>query len=360
MRAHRRARRIASAAGLFAVAAALIPLVPFGLGQVPAASAIILLGLPVLTWLGLRTAFDRSPRELARLSSELSREPARRVRTDDPHVARLLVAIDRLLDSLAGLRDAHRDARERAEEEDRTETEFLTELSHELRTPLNAILGFAEVLLDEIDGPLTDSQREDVETIRSSGEHLSALVDDVLDMAALHSGHVALELDVVDVGRVLAEVGKLLEGQRRDKPVALRLEIPSDLPSIQADEKRVRQILMNLGSNAMKFTDEGHVVLRAEADEAGVHVAVEDTGPGIPPGERDSIFLEFTQVSGSVIRRAQGSGLGLAIVKRLTELHGGRIWLDTVTGEGSTFHVHLPFDPAVGSGVAEEREKVSA
>jgi signal transduction histidine kinase len=233
-------------------------------------------------------------------------------------------------------------ARIEAEDDDRSETEFLTDLSHELRTPLNAILGFASVLLDEIDGPLTASQREDVETILSSGKHLGALVDDVLDMAALHSGRVALAKSEVDASALVRDVVRLLEAQRRKKPIAIRAEVASDVASVIADEKRLRQIVMNLGTNALKFTESGEVVLSAARDGDGVRLTVRDTGPGIPPGERDSIFLEFTQISSGVMRRTQGSGLGLAIVKRLTELHGGRIWVESVTGEGSSFHVWLP------------------
>jgi signal transduction histidine kinase len=286
------------------------------------------------------------PRDLARLSGAVdAAEPSRAFApppTSEPRIATLAVAIDRRLHSLGVHLRRHRDARLEAEEEDKSETEFLTELSHELRTPLNSILGFSDVLLDQIDGPLTLSQREDVETIRASGQHLSALVDDVIDMAALHSGQVKLDRRPLDLAPIVVEVERLLRAQLRDKMVVLASVVVDTLPTIEADQKRIRQILMNLGTNALKFTEAGEVRIEAIVDGDGVRLSVHDTGPGIPPSERGSIFHEFTQVSGSVLRRTQGSGLGLAIVKRLTELHGGRIWLDSVTGEGSSFHVWLP------------------
>jgi len=342
------AGRIAAAATGFALAAALVPLLPFGLAEAPVASIAILLLLPAATWLMMQRTLTAFPEQLVSITTELRAVEPGTVpeahRTAEPRIAALAVEIDSLLRNLDRVLTRHRDARLEAEEEDRSETEFLTQLSHELRTPLNSILGFSQVLLDDIDGPLTDSQREDVETIRASGEHLSALVDDVLDMAALHSGQVTLEKRSIEVSRIVVEVTRLLGAQVRDQKIVLKSDIADDLPPLSADEKRLRQILMNLGTNALKFTEEGTVRIEAAAEDEGIRLSVHDTGPGIPPSERDSIFLEFTQVSGSVMRRTQGSGLGLAIVKRLTELHGGRIWLDTVTGEGSSFHVWFPID----------------
>jgi signal transduction histidine kinase len=300
----------------------------------------------LLAWLYVRRLLEKPERELAEIAARTrdSRPGARPkpLATDDPAVARVAVAIGAFLQKLDRALSRHRLARLGAEDDERAETEFLTELSHELRTPLNAILGFTQVLLDEIDGPLSPSQREDVETIRTSGEHLGALVDDVLDMAALHSGHITLKRAPTDVASIVREVARLLEAQRRKKPVEIKVDLPAQLPHISADEKRVRQVVMNLGTNALKFTERGEVVLSAAAEPGGVRLTVRDTGPGIAPSEREQIFMEFTQVSSGVMRRAQGSGLGLAIVRRLTELHGGRISLESTMGEGSSFHVFLP------------------
>jgi len=214
-------------------------------------------------------------------------------------------------------------------------------VSHELRTPLNAILGFSQVLLDEMDGPLTDDQREDVETIRQSGAHLSELVDDVLDLARIESGLFTLERERVEVGPIVREVGRLLEAQRRGKPVEIAVEIDPATPSADADPKRLRQIVMNLATNALKFTDQGSVVITAGPARDGVEVTVRDTGAGIPKDQLDAVFEEFTQVR-SIKRKGQGTGLGLAICKRLVDLHEGRIEVDSVVAHGSTFAVVLP------------------
>ncbi|RLB57050.1 MAG: hypothetical protein DRJ42_01555 [Deltaproteobacteria bacterium] len=362
MPGHSIAARLARAATALGAVSALVTLLAFvppgrGLSAYSIAVLVFLLGLGF--W-GLRALLAGFPRELASVRGALAASEAGSLHslsaTDQTRVAALSVQIERVLESRERFLAMHRDRRLEAEEEDRFETEFLTELSHELRTPLNSILGFASVLLDEIDGPLTPSQREDAETINSSGQHLADLVDDVLDMAALQSGHISLSRAEIDAGAIVVEVHRLLAGQLRKKPIELLVDVADDLPKLYADEKRLRQILVNLGTNALKFTSEGSVRLEAVSEDGGIRFSVHDTGPGIPPGERDSIFLEFTQVSSSVLRRTQGSGLGLAIVKRLTDLHGGRIWLDSVTGEGSSFHVHLPFVEATSEESQESQE----
>lgn len=234
-----------------------------------------------------------------------------------------------------------RGARQRAERDERLETEFLATVSHELRTPLNAILGFSQVLLDQMDGPLTEDQREDVDTIRQSGEHLRDLVDDVLDLARIESGLFTLDRKAVQLEPIVRDVGRLLEAQRRDKPVVIETHIEEDLPPADADPKRLRQIVMNLATNALKFTDRGTVVISVSAVEDGLRVMVQDTGAGIPQDQIHAIFEEFTQVR-SVKRKGQGTGLGLAICKRLVDLHDGRIDVQSVVGQGSAFAVVLP------------------
>jgi signal transduction histidine kinase len=342
---------IAGVAAVAALAAAAVAIVATAPSTLACLAAVGLAATGIgSTWLSVRAVLRALPDEIQRLTHDLEMSapggrPAPR-RTSNPQAAGVIVDVDSFLRALDRALSRHRLARIEAEYEDRSETEFLTDLSHELRTPLNAILGFASVLAEEIDGPLEPSQREDVETILASGKHLGALVDDVLDMAALHSGRVTLTKSEVDVGALVRDVVRLLEAQRRKKPIAIRADVPIGLPRLRADEKRLRQIAMNLGTNALKFTERGEVVLVAVEEGDGIRITVRDTGPGIPPGERDSIFLEFMQTSSGVMRRTQGSGLGLAIVRRLTELHGGRIWLDSVSGEGSAFHVWLPFEAA--------------
>jgi signal transduction histidine kinase len=238
------------------------------------------------------------------------------------------------LDQLIRERTAHR----QAQDADRYKSEFLDTVSHELRTPLNAILGFTEVLLAEIEGPLTEGQREDLRMIRASGEHLLSLFNNVLDFSALASGRVQVKRESVDVHDVLDEVASLIEGQRQGKPVAIVVDVPDMLPEIEADPTRLRQILMNLGTNALKFTARGEVRLRARFDGNYVAIAVRDTGAGIAEEDLPQLFQEFSQL-GTREQRRRGSGLGLSIVKQLVELHEGTIKVDSERGKGSTFTV---------------------
>jgi signal transduction histidine kinase len=242
------------------------------------------------------------------------------------------------LQQLMRERAAHR----QAQDADRYKSEFLTTVSHELRTPLNAILGFAEVLLAEIEGPLSEGQREDLRMIRASGEHLLALFNNVLDFSALASGRLQLNLQSVQVAEVLHEIGSLLEGQRQGKPVAIVVDAPEFLPDIEADPTRLRQIVMNLGSNALKFTQRGEVRLMARFNGREVSVSVRDTGIGIAEEDLPLLFEEFSQVGTPEYARVGSSGLGLSIVRQLTRLQGGQISVDSQHGLGSTFTVSFP------------------
>lgn len=253
----------------------------------------------------------------------------------------LVDAVHRFDERLDEWLTRHRTARRRAEQVERYESEFLSTVSHELRTPLNSILGFSQVLLEEIDGPLTPGQREDVETIRASGHHLRELVDDVLDLAHIESGLFTLERRAVEVAPVIREAARLLEAQRRGRPVTIDTRVEDGVSTVDADPKRLRQIVMNLATNALKFTERGSVVLEATVADDRVRIAVRDTGPGIPRGEIAALFEEFTHAR-SALRKRQGAGLGLAICKRLVDLHGGRIEVDSAVGEGSTFALFLP------------------
>jgi signal transduction histidine kinase len=247
------------------------------------------------------------------------------------------------LQQLMRERAAHR----QAQDADRYKSEFLTTVSHELRTPLNAILGFAEVLLAELEGPLSEGQREDLRMIRASGEHLLALFNNVLDFSALASGRLQLNLQSVQVAEVLHEIGSLLEGQRQGKPVAIVVDAPEFLPDIEADPTRLRQIVMNLGSNALKFTERGEVRLMARFNGREVSVSVRDTGIGIAEEDLPLLFEEFSQVGTPEYARGGSSGLGLSIVRQLTRLQGGQISVDSQHGLGSTFTVSFPLPNSV-------------
>jgi signal transduction histidine kinase/HAMP domain-containing protein len=234
---------------------------------------------------------------------------------------------------------------DRLREVDRLKSEFLASMSHELRTPLNSIIGYAEVLLDGIDGELTDDMNEDVGAIHGSGKHLLNLINDILDLAKIEAGQMDLVMEDFDL-RPLAE--DALSTQRvllKDKAVELVLDIPADLPHIHADPLRVRQVIGNLITNAIKFTEQGSITIHADSyapDPSLVEVAVIDTGIGMRPDQLDVIFDRFRQVDQSHTRRAGGTGLGLSITRQLVELHSGQIWVESELGLGSAFHFTLP------------------
>jgi len=255
------------------------------------------------------------------------------------------------LEQLSRERAAHR----QAQEADRYKSEFLTTVSHELRTPLNAILGFTEVLLAEIEGPLNDGQREDLRMIRASGEHLLALFNNVLEVSALASGRMKLHPERIDVAALLEEVAALLEGQRYGKPVAIRVDAPEGLPELTADATRLRQIVLNLGTNALKFTTSGEVALHVRQHDQTLKISVRDTGCGIAEEDLPRLFEEFTQVGPRLGPRGQvrpGSGLGLSIVQKLTRLHGGHVEVTSQIGRGSVFSVTLPLTRNAASETA--------
>ncbi len=265
----------------------------------------------------------------------------------EPVAIRTLDEVGALTRSFEQLRQGYLDqlirertARRQAQDADRYKSEFLSTVSHELRTPLNAILGFSQVLLAEIEGPLTEGQREDLRMIRASGEHLLALFTNVLDFSALASGRIQLRRELVDVGELLGEVASLLEGQKQGKAVSISCHLPADLPRLRADPTRLLQIVLNLGTNALKFTKKGEVRLEASTTGISLLIRVRDTGIGIAEEDLPLLFNEFSQLEAREGRR--GSGLGLSIVKQLVELHGGTITVESLREHGSVFTVELP------------------
>ena len=218
---------------------------------------------------------------------------------------------------------------------------FLAALSHELRTPLNGILGFADVLLSEVDGPLDDATREDVGVIRTSASHLRSLIDDILELSALESGGLRLTREAVDVYAIAEEVVREQGPLAADK--GLRVELEGLRGAIaDADPRRLRQVLGNIVGNAVKFTTRGGVRVIVE-DHGGGEVVVHtiDSGPGIAPAARAAIFEEYGQTGDAATRR-KGTGLGLAIARRLVAMHGGQIELRSAVGQGSRFTFKLP------------------
>jgi signal transduction histidine kinase/CheY-like chemotaxis protein len=231
---------------------------------------------------------------------------------------------------------------EELREIDRFKTQFLANMSHELRTPLNSIIGFSRVMLKGIDGPLTESQEADLSSIYNSGQHLLALINSILDMSKIEAGKMELSFEEVWLPDILSAVLGTTNALVKDKPVELHSEIPEDLPTVWADAQRVRQVLLNLMSNAAKFTEEGYISIRAEAGDEFVTIIVKDTGAGIEPEAQSRLFIPFQQVDGSTTRRAGGTGLGLAISRSFVEMLGGEIWVESEPGEGATFGFTLP------------------
>jgi len=227
-------------------------------------------------------------------------------------------------------------------------SQFVANMSHELRTPLAAILGFAELIQEGFYGPLPDKSMAALTRIRSNGKHLLGLINSVLDIAKIESGQFSLNLAEYALESVVETVRAATESLAHSKKLAFKTEVAKSLPVGLGDEQRLTQVLLNLVGNAIKFTDAGEVRVTAESVNDHFIVIVADTGPGIPEGERTRIFDQFHQVENPDTKAKGGTGLGLAIAKQIIEMHGGRIWVESTLGEGSTFQMKLP----VGSRMA--------
>jgi signal transduction histidine kinase len=224
---------------------------------------------------------------------------------------------------------------------DKLKTQFLANMSHELRTPLNSIIGFSRVILKGIDGPTTPAQEEDLQSIYTNGHHLLMLINEILDMAKIEAGKMTLAFEKILPQKAINPARDTMRSLIND-PVSFVWDVSEDLPEIEADPIRLRQIVLNLLSNAAKFTDEGEVRLHAYADDDHLHLIVQDTGIGIAPEDYDKLFTPFAQADGSNTRTASGTGLGLPITKWLIEMHQGNINFSSQLNVGTTFHVTLP------------------
>ncbi|RRR72832.1 MAG: HAMP domain-containing protein [Candidatus Viridilinea halotolerans] len=304
--------------------------------------------------------FGREGRALGLLSADcqLSR---RRIGVED--AARLLTfagMVGLTIQNVQLFSDLERQVAQRTEElraalevaqlADRRKSAFLASLSHELRTPLNAIIGFSTVMLDEIDGPLSPPQYEDLTSINRNGRFLLGMIDELLDLARIEAGHMHLDIAPTDLAAVVGDAVDAAQGLLHGNNITMYHNLPADLPLVSADGKRVRQILLNLLSNAVKFTERGSIRVTAtvldelnDADEleAMVVVRVSDTGIGIPTDRLNDVFQEFVQIHG-LRSRSAGTGLGLAISRKLVEAQQGRIWVESAPSRGSTFSFSLP------------------
>jgi len=228
----------------------------------------------------------------------------------------------------------------------RHKSEFLANMSHELRTPLNAVIGFSEALLERMFGELNDKQAEYLHDILSSGRHLLSLINDILDLAKIEAGRMELELAAFDLSLALDNALTLVRERATRHGIGLVLAVDGPLGTLVADERKVKQILLNLLSNALKFTPEGgKVAVRAMRAAGSVEISVSDTGIGIARDDQEAIFEEFRQVGTDYARKREGTGLGLALSKRFAELHGGKLWVMSEVGRGSTFTLSIPERP---------------
>ena len=237
---------------------------------------------------------------------------------------------------------------------DRLKSEFLANMSHELRTPLNSIIGFSRVILKGIDGPVSDLQEQDLNAIYNSGQHLLRLINDILDLSKIEAGKMELTFEDVNIADMVGSVIPTVTGLIKGKPIQLERNIAANIPVIHADSTRLRQVLINLLSNAAKFTDEGTITIQAGVEtgpqnQPEIVIKVTDTGPGIALEDQKKLFQPFSQVDSSPTRKTGGSGLGLSICRRLVELHNGRIGVNSAAGKGSTFYFTLPIPKFKGT-----------
>ena len=224
----------------------------------------------------------------------------------------------------------------------RHKSQFLANMSHELRTPLNAILGYSELIVDGIYGEVPERMREVLERVDASGRHLLGLINDVLDLSKIEAGQLVLALADYSIKEIVETVIASLDSLAVEKGLTLAVDMAPDLPTGRGDQRRLIQVLLNLVGNAIKFTEEGGVGVQVTAPGPAFDVSVRDTGPGIAPVDQARIFEEFQQADASTTRPKGGTGLGLAIARRIVALHGGRLWVESVPGEGATFRFSLP------------------
>jgi signal transduction histidine kinase len=238
--------------------------------------------------------------------------------------------------------DEIQDKSRQLEEASQHKSQFLANMSHELRTPLNAILGYTELMADGAYGEPSEKMLGILKRLEANGKHLLGLINDVLDLSKIEAGQLVLELSDYCVQDIVQTARSTLEPLASDKKLAFKLELAPNLPPGHGDGRRLTQVLINLVGNAIKFTDTGEVAIKADANNGSFHVSVRDTGPGISAVDQAKLFQEFQQADNAITRKKGGTGLGLAISKRIIEMHGGRIWVESQPGQGSTFAFTLP------------------
>jgi signal transduction histidine kinase len=248
--------------------------------------------------------------------------------------------------------------RDKAElqELDKMKSAFLANMSHELRTPMNTIIGYTEVLLDKIDGPVNDDQEKSLKKVKESAKHLLSLIDDVLNISRIESAKMRLELKECRIKDLIESAVRSFEPLIAQKKLTLTREIHDDAAAVYGDEDKIKQVLTNLLSNAVKFTHKGGITITSGLSQSAVkpgesplyiEICVEDTGIGIKEDDIHKIFGKFVQLDFALMRQYQGTGLGLSIAKGLVELHKGTIWVTSKYGEGSRFCFTLPLEKKI-------------
>lgn len=331
--------------GMLLIGTVLLFVTPLLSAIWPVMAALLVLSLSgVLSWMGaysiqgtiewaLETGYKSERRE------QLLRETQR-------ELERALHERDRLNDQLQESNHNLERARSAAEAAYRSKASFMATMSHELRTPLNLVIGFSTAMLDHpemyADEPLPSLYRDDIVEIQQSGRHLLQIINDILDLAKVEAGRLELQTTALDLVPLLQDTLKGAVALIKDRPVSLGREFPDVLPPVVADEMRVRQILLNLMSNACKFTYEGEIALGARVRDRMIQIWVRDTGIGIAEDHQERIFGEFEQVESHDAKQQNGTGLGLSICRWLVDLHSGELYLESELGRGSTFFFTLP------------------
>lgn len=327
-------------AGVVAGVVAGAALLPLGMLGVPAALAVF--AMAGVVWLA--TVPQRMLMRWAVRSSLRAEAQTAEAREHRGELVRLVKQLNAANQQLNAMMVELERARSAANEARRLKAEFAANISHELRTPLNLIIGFSDMMVlapESYGAPLPEAYREDLQTIYRNAKHLSALVDDVLDLSQIEAGRMGLVKAPLHLAEVVQEAMNTVAALYANRGLTLRADLPQTLPVVEADRTRLRQVLLNLLGNAVRFTRQGGVTITASADEQMVTVCVTDTGPGIPAEKLPHLFQEFSQIDGT-IHYQSSSGLGLAISKQFIELHGGTMGAQSVEGEGTTFSFTLP------------------
>lgn len=246
--------------------------------------------------------------------------------------------------SLARTRAQLLEAKERAEAADRIKSAFLATMSHELRTPLNSIIGFTGVLLQGLGGPINEEQAKQLSMVKNSANHLLALISDVLDISKIEAGQLSVVSEPFNLAASIRKTLQTIQPLAEKKGLLVHLHLTDDVNALTGDERRTEQVLLNLLSNAVKFTESGSITVQAAREEDRYLITVSDTGIGIDPAMREQLFKPFYQVDTGLTRKYEGTGLGLSICKKLVELMGGKIWLESSPGNGSSFGFSLPVE----------------